>query len=117
MARILIIEDEYETRLALRTILESAGHQVTEATNGVEGAQLYTRENPDLVITDIMMPEQDGVETLLALRAENPAVRVIVVTGEEKEFLHIVEDFGAWATLTKPFDRTTLLNTVLQALA
>ena len=65
MARIMVIDDNTETRMAVRRILERAGHQVIEATNGEEGARLFSQNPPDLLITDIAMPGKDGVETLL----------------------------------------------------
>ncbi|MCH8809524.1 MAG: response regulator, partial [Proteobacteria bacterium] len=81
MARILIIDDEDELRSMLRQMLEQAGHEVTEAVNGAEGIRLYEQDRPDLIITDIIMPEKEGVETIIALRRADPDLPIIAISG------------------------------------
>ena len=81
MARILIIDDEDELRILLRQMLEHAGHEVTEAVNGAEGIELYERDTHELIITDIIMPEMEGVETMLALRRTDPELPIIAISG------------------------------------
>ena len=81
MARILIIDDEDELRILLRQMLEHAGHEVTEAVNGTEGIELYERDTHELIITDIIMPEMEGVETMLALRRTDPELPIIAISG------------------------------------
>ncbi len=61
MAQILVVEDDADVRGLIITMLESAGHRVTHASNGIEGIKKYKSENIDLIITDIMMPEKDGI--------------------------------------------------------
>jgi len=116
MAQILIIDDDYSVRRALRTVLEKEGHDVVEAINGEEGARLFTKFPIDLVITDILMPEKDGVEVLLELRADHPNIKAIVISGEGQEFLPAAEEFGALRTLSKPFRPSKLITVVREVL-
>lgn len=117
MARILIIADSPDMRLTIRTMLETEDHEVVEAEDGAAGIDLYVQDPTDLVITDIMMPGQDGIETLLSLKADYPDIRVIVISGEERAFLSTVKEFGARAVLSKPFHINELLNAVREALS
>jgi len=121
MARILIIDDEDELRSMLRRMLEQAGHEVTEAVNGAEGIKLYERDRPDLIITDIIMPEKEGVETIIALRQADPNLPIIAISGggrlEATDFLTMAKKLGARHTLSKPFRRDQLLEAVGECLA
>ena len=112
MGRILIMEDDESIRLALRKTLLRAGHEVREAANGAEGALIYRKDPPDLIITDILMPDQDGVETLLDLRQTLPDVKIIVISGNAQEFLPIARDLGAHKTFAKPFQQAEILEAV-----
>jgi|SaaInl7_200m_RNA_FD_contig_51_1357161_length_1123_multi_34_in_0_out_0_2 DNA-binding NtrC family response regulator len=116
MAQILVIDDDYSIRSAVRKVLEKEGHDVIEALNGEEGARMYTRFPVDLVITDILMPEKDGVEVLLELRADHPNIKAIVISGEGQEFLPAAEEFGALRTLSKPFRPSKLIQIVREVL-
>ena len=121
MARILIIDDEDELRSMLRRMLEQAGHQVTEAVDGAEGIKLYEQDRPDLIITDIIMPEKEGVETIIALRRADPDLPIIAISGggrlEATDFLTMAKKLGARRTLSKPFRRDQLLEAVGDCLA
>ncbi len=121
MARILIIDDEDELRSMLRQMLEPAGHQVTEAVNGAEGIQLDEQDTHDLIITDIIMPEKEGVETIIALRRADPDLPIIAISGggrlEATDFLTMAKKLGARRTLSKPFRRDQLLEAVGDCLA
>ena len=117
MARILIIDDNRDIRLALRKLLELEGHEAKEAINGKEGALVYSTEPVDLVITDLLMPERDGVEVLLDLRKSHPDIKAIVISGEGQDFLSAVEDFGALRTVSKPFNATEVIQTIRQVLS
>ena len=121
MARILIIDDEDELRSMLRQMLEQTGHEVTEAVNGAEGIQLYEQDRPDLIITDIIMPEKEGVETIIALRRADPDLPIIAISGggrlEATDFLTMTKKLGARRTLSKPFRRDQLLEAVGECLA
>lgn len=117
MACILVMDDDSSVRIALRTLLQKEGHGVLEAVNGIEGAKLYAENRPNLVITDILMPDRDGVETLLELRHGFPDIKVIVISGNAQEFLPITEDLGAHRTMTKPFKTDEVLGAVNELLA
>ncbi len=121
MARILIIDDEDELRSMLRQMLEQAGHEITEAVNGAEGIQLYEQDTHDLIITDIIMPEKEGVETIIALRRADPDLPIIAISGggrlEATDFLTMTKKLGARRTLSKPFRRDQLLEAVDECLA
>ena len=121
MARILIIDDEDELRSMLRQLLEQAGYEVTEAVNGAEGIQLYEQDTHDLIITDIIMPEKEGVETIIALRRADPDLPIIAISGggrlDATDFLTMTKKLGARRTLSKPFRRDQLLEAVGECLA
>ena len=112
MARILIIDDDDPARFALRAILEHADHEVLEASNGLEGVKRFREEAPDLVITDILMPEKEGLETIQELRRDFPQIRIIAISGSGANYLSWAEEFGALRTFLKPFDRKEILAAV-----
>lgn len=121
MARILVIDDEQLARFTIREILESAGHEVVEAKNGVEGISLQKSRSFDLVITDIIMPEKEGVETVMELLRDSPALPIIAISGGGRtrnlDFLKIAEQRGAKKILPKPFSEEELLDAVKTCLA
>lgn len=120
MARILVIDDEPDVRRVVRRCLESEGHQVVEAGDGKMGLRLYQEDAVDLVITDLFMPEQEGLETIRALKRISKDVRILVVTGLQPggpfDFRAHAVLLGALRTLTKPFTREELLDAVRDAL-
>jgi len=114
---ILVVDDEYQIRQLIRETLVQAGYQVTEARDGEEALQQYRLAPADLVIMDILMPDQDGLETTATLRREFPNVKVIAVTGGSDmigilNFLDVAKMLGAHSTLQKPFEMKTLLGMV-----
>jgi len=110
---ILVVDDEEGARLALRRMLESAGYRVLEAPNGRVALNLCHSRHVDLVITDIFMPEQEGMETIRALRREFPGVKVVAVSGKASEvYMKTAKLLGAEATLEKPLRMESLLETV-----
>jgi len=119
MATILIIEDEESIRLLLRSALEAAGYEVTEATNGRQGLELYRQRPTDLVITDMLMPELNGLEMLLALTREFIHTKVIAISGAQqgKAILDVAKLLGARQTFQKPFSMPQLLDAVRYELA
>jgi DNA-binding NtrC family response regulator len=121
MARILVIDDEDQIRKLLRAALEIEGHVVLEARQGDEGLQVLRATPPDLVITDLMMPDMDGLEVIMALRREAPELKVIAMSGGGRhkltEPLMIAEPLGAFAAVRKPFELDAMLETVKRALA
>jgi CheY-like chemotaxis protein len=121
MARILVIDDEELIRRLLIATLKSQGHEVLDACDGAEGLRLLQVNHPDLIITDIIMPEMDGVELLMTLRREAPNIRVIAMSGGGQfghhATLELAEPLGAFATLHKPFAPEAVLSLVKEALA
>lgn len=105
MASILIVDDEDSVRRLLRRILEEDGHQVREASNGLAGLTLYRQAPADLVITDILMPERDGMDVTLELTREFLEAKVIAMTGAtgDRNFLSVAKLFGARQIIQKPF--------------
>ena len=114
MATILIIDDEEPIRALLRTTLEGAGHDVTEAPNGRIGLALYRFRPADIVITDILMPEMNGLDLLLELTREFLNAKVIAISGAggEKNVLDVAKLLGARQTFQKPFSMPQLLGAV-----
>jgi len=121
MASILLIEDDEDIRPLINTMLVRSGHTVRQAANGLEGVRLYREAPADLVLTDVVMPEQEGLATILELRRMNPAVKIIAMSGgfayDPKLYLHMAERFGADRVLRKPFQFAELKQTVDSLLA
>ncbi len=120
MALILVIDDEVQSREMRRELLEHDGHQVETAGDGSEGIELYRRNPADLVITDIIMPKKEGVETILDLRQEFPDVKIIAMSGGgtvgPETYLKIATGFGAARVFAKPFKTGELLAAVKELL-
>jgi DNA-binding response OmpR family regulator len=118
MARILIIDDDADTRLMLEEILKPAGHQIVTAADGKEGVKQYLANPADLVITDIFMPDQDGFQTIAELRKQFPAVSIIAISGKDSVvgILSIARTLGAVDVLQKPFTPAQLLTAADNAL-
>ena len=112
MARILVVDDEKIIRYTLCALLEFAGHETIEASDGEEAIQLYREALPDLVITDIKMPKKDGLEVIQDLKADFPNVKIIAITGYEPDTLPLAEELGASYTLTKPYRTGELMDVV-----
>jgi CheY-like chemotaxis protein len=116
MASILIIDDNDEFRYMLRTLLERAGHQTTEAHNGMEGMRVYRQFPTDVVCCDLFMPEKEGLETLRELRREFPTVKLIAMSGGgldgAVDMLPVARYFGANEALQKPFELEVLLGII-----
>ena len=116
IVRILVIDDDEDFRSMLRTALEQDGYAVEEARNGREGLQRYVIAPTDVVITDLLMPEQEGLETIRALRQMNPQVKIIAISGGGRtgnlNFLPLASMFGALRTLQKPFTLQQLHDVV-----
>ena len=115
---ILIIDDNEQIRTFLRKVLEQAGYMVTEAPNGQEGLRQFRQTPTALVITDLLMPDSDGLEVTMALHRESPTVKIIVLTGGsgQRDFLEVAKLLGAHRTMRKPITITELLQAVQQEL-
>lgn len=118
MASILLVEDDSDVRTLLRYALERAGHAVTEAWNGRDALEQYTRVPWDVVVTDILMPEKDGLALIRELKRLDAGVRIIAMTGGigMLDFLDVAETLGAQRTLRKPFFLNDLVNAVVEVM-
>ena len=116
MATILVIDDEEEIRKILQTILEEAGHEVSLAVNGAEGLSLFREEPVDIVITDLIMPGKEGIETIRDLRAQFPDVKIIAISGRGGSYTNANLDravmIGADRSVAKPFGVSDILRVV-----
>ena len=118
MADILIIDDDPQMRRLLTRILTAAGHSVREAPDGTAGVAEFQRQRAALVISDIVMPDMEGIETILALRREQEDVPIIAISGSSAPlYLEAAGRLGAAATLHKPFSSEDLLTLVEGLLA
>jgi CheY-like chemotaxis protein len=120
MPRILIIEDDNEVREYLESVLSRAGYEVQSASNGKEGVQLFQADPADLVVTDIIMPEKDGIEAIIDLRRANSELKVIAISGggraEPENYLHSARLLGANRTMKKPFTNQEMLEAIADLL-
>ena len=121
MIRILIIDDEPQIRKMLKQMVERAGYEAIVAENGKEGLK-RNHENPaDLVITDIFMPDKEGIETIMELRNDYPDIKIIAISGGgckgQMNYLKVAKSLGATRTLNKPIQRAKLLETIREVLA
>ena len=118
MATILVIDDQEPIRSLLRVALEDAGHEVRDASNGRRGLALYRERAADVIITDLVMPEMTGLELLLELTRTFLNVKVIAISGLEREGeLNVAKLLGARQTFQKPFEMEKLLSAVRYELA
>jgi CheY-like chemotaxis protein len=113
MAEILIIDDDPQMRRLLRRLLSETGHIVQEAANGEDGVSLFRQQHPVLVITDIVMPVREGIETIGELRRIDPKLPILAISGGGPEiYLRSAALLGATAVLEKPFDPGAFLALV-----
>lgn len=121
MAKILVIEDDPQFCQMLTQMLTQAGHEVETATNGVLGLERFQKSTPDLVITDIMMPEKDGIDVIVDIKRQGSDARIIAISGGRRAItpqfnLDSAALIGASQVLAKPFNRQQLLEAVEAAL-
>ena len=117
MPKILIIDDMDFARSTIRRMLRRSGFEVVEASNGRDGIRLFSQEAPDLVLTDILMPEMEGIETIRELRKLSTDLPIIAITGSHNSpFLDVALRLGASKGLFKPFKQQELLDTVQSCL-
>jgi DNA-binding response OmpR family regulator len=120
VARILVIDDEDQPRQMLQQALERAGYEVITARDGNEGIRRFRVAPTDVVITDILMPEKEGLETIRDLRRAFPTVKIIAISGGGRtgglNFLDIAERLGVQHTLQKPFGLRDMLAAVHELL-
>jgi len=120
MPRILIIDDDPQIRNMLKMFLEMNGHVVEAAEDGLAGLKLFGENGADLVITDVIMPEKEGIETIRELRRDHPDIKIIAISGGgqmgSETYLRMARAFGAAKTLQKPFALKELLAAVQEVL-
>jgi CheY-like chemotaxis protein len=128
MSRVLVIDDSDRVRRTLKAMLESAGHDVAVAFDGVDGVTQFRDQPFDLVISDVVMPRKDGLQTIRELRQMTEEVPIIVMSGGLQlsdsgdnrrhidDLLYIAEDLGATRTISKPFSCSDLLAVVGECL-
>ncbi|MDZ4200194.1 MAG: response regulator [Kiritimatiellia bacterium] len=119
--KILIIDDQDEVRRFLQRAGETLGYDIKTTDNGREGLELCLEWKPDAVLTDIFMPDQDGLETIRALRKSYPEIRILAMSGGGSmghvDVLRTARAMGAAGVLTKPFNRGTLAEVLQQLFA
>jgi len=116
MQKILIIDDEPHILLMLKKMLEQSGYEIDLAANGNEGIELFRKSAADLVITDIIMPEKEGLETIREMRRLRPDLKIIAMSGGGKvsadNYLEIAKIFGASRAAAKPFTNKEMVSAV-----
>lgn len=121
MPTILVIDDDPSMRRLILRVLGSRGHELLEAENGQQALKLLENRQPDLIITDILMPAKEGIETIREVIARWPGTRIIAISGgggaQNMLFLDIAQTFGAHAALAKPFRPDELVAVVDRVLA
>ena len=121
MTRILLVDDDDLSRGAVHRMLERAGYSVHSTGQGTQAILRYKTDGADLVITDLIMPETDGLEIIQELRRMDPAVRILAISGggrvDAEEYLSVARKFGAIEVLPKPFTGQELKQAVERALA
>ena len=115
MTRILLVDDDVDLLRSLQDELENLGHEVTAVDSGNQGLQKFNERKFDIVITDIVMPDGDGIKLIKSVRRANSKVRIIVISAQYLHVQDAVEKLGADKALLKPF-RIRQLQTVLDEL-
>jgi DNA-binding NtrC family response regulator len=119
MSDIVVIDDESRYRRLIARVLTAAGHEVREAADGAQGLAMCLERTPQLVITDLVMPGMEGIETILHLSREHPGIKVLAISGAEPAsvYLRAATALGASASLAKPFTVERLMAAVEALLA
>jgi len=115
--KILVIDDDLLLLRMIARILVADGHEVLTASEGERGMTLFREKNPEMVITDIVMPKQEGLETILTLRRSDTPIKIIAMSGTDAEMLDIAALIGADAVIEKPFRAQELLSRVRSLMA
>lgn len=120
MALILVVDDQEEVRATLRPWIERAGHECIEAADGRKGIAALDRERPDIVVTDVLMPENDGLDVIRHVRRTRPETKVIAISGGGQirydDALRWAGGLGADRVLHKPFRPAALLDLISELL-
>ena len=120
MARVLVIDDEAAMRRLILRILTGEGHDVIEAASGPQGLHEFDKQQPDVVIVDILMPETDGIEVIQKMLRQQPGLGIIAISGggtvAPDFYLDLAGKFGARRYLEKPFTAAALIEAVASLL-
>jgi YesN/AraC family two-component response regulator len=120
MRKVLIIDDEPYILLMLKKMLERAGYEVDLASNGREGMTLFEKGSADLVITDIIMPDKEGLELIIEMKKQSPELKIIAMSGggriSPESYLECATHFGAEKVFQKPFRQKDLVSAVKELL-
>jgi len=120
MKNILLVDDEEMIRQMVRAVLSNPTYSITEASNGVDAQELIRNREFDLLITDVIMPDCDGIELVMAVRKEQPDIKVIVMSGggrvQARHYLDLAEKLGATRMFEKPFSTTEFQSAVRELL-
>lgn len=120
MSTILVIDDEPQILNMLQKMLELEGYTVLTAADGKQGLRACEKNPIDLVITDVVMPEVEGLEVIMSLKKSYPTIKIIAISGGARiqpgDYLNMAEIFGAQRTFTKPFERQAMLDAVKELL-
>ena len=118
--RIMVVDDDASIRRTLQILLSKAGYEVMQARDGLEAIRLWRDRGGDLVITDLHMPEKDGIETIIELLSYSPGIRIIAMSGggqtKRLDLLGNMALLGSVFTIEKPFTLTEMMTMVGQAL-
>jgi CheY-like chemotaxis protein len=121
MTRIVLVDDDPLFRRMLADTLEDLGHEVRQAENGTQGLAAVRADPPDVVITDIIMPDTEGIETIFHLRRQHPQVKVIAISGggriTAEDHLHAAKLMGAGRVLAKPFSAAEIESAIRELVA
>ena len=116
VAKVLVIDDDKALRDLARRMLESRGHSKIEAVDGIEGVKEFKKENPDVVVADIIMPNADGLEVIRRILDIRPEAKIIAISGggrlSGQTYLSHARKFGACAVLEKPFAPEKFLSLI-----
>ena len=116
MGKILIIDDEPYILLMLKKMIEKIGYEVELASNGREGMDIFKKEGVDMVITDIIMPDKEGLEIILEMKQAQPELKIIAISGggriSPESYLECAKHFGASKVFQKPFKQKELVGAV-----
>jgi DNA-binding NtrC family response regulator len=120
MTRVLLVDDDDDFRMPLRKYLERTGHEVIEARNGTQAVEAYKKQPVDVVVTDLIMPEKEGIETIMELKRQHPQVRIVAMSGGGRinggDFLKVAQQLGARRALAKPFSCQAMVAAIAEVM-
>jgi CheY-like chemotaxis protein len=121
MARLLIVDDEPSIRRIIQLMLKNSGHELFTASNGREAMQILNKEPIDLILLDVVMPEQGGLETIMQIRNGYPDVKLIIISGkvpvDNDAFRNLIEQYGVARVFDKPFEKEDIMQAIDELLA